>query len=61
MGAADLAQFKGHLRDFLICTKEFSSTNNAALYAEEAAIEVESARQKALQIPGMVKPSEMAD
>ena len=58
---ADLAQFKGHLRDFLICTKEFSSTNNAALYAEEAAIEVESARQKALQIPGMVKPSEMAD
>lgn len=56
---ADLPQFKNHLRDFLVQTKEFSATNNSDLYAEEAAREAEAARQKALAIPGMVKPSEI--
>ena len=59
----DLPNFKIHLRDFLIELKEFSTEDNAALYAEEqerAAQErqkQEAAHRQA--IPGMLKPSEI--
>ncbi|CAO3597587.1 unnamed protein product [Absidia cylindrospora] len=54
--------FKLEVRDFLIQLKEFAG-ENAELYLEEKENEMESKRkaerEKALSIPGMVKPSEL--
>jgi exportin-1 len=56
------AKFKLEVRDFLIQLKEFAG-ENAELYLEEKETEMESKRkaerEKALSIPGMVKPSEL--
>ncbi|KAI8098786.1 nuclear export factor CRM1 [Halteromyces radiatus] len=56
------AQFKLEVRDFLIQLKEFAG-ENAELYLEEKEAEMEKKRkeerEKALRIPGMVKPSEL--
>ncbi|SAM02651.1 hypothetical protein [Absidia glauca] len=56
------AKFKLEVRDFLIQLKEFAG-ENAELYLEEKEAEMESRRkaerEKALSIPGMVKPSEL--
>jgi hypothetical protein len=32
--AADLTMFKNHLRDFLVQTKQFKSSDNSAMFAE---------------------------
>ena len=34
---ADLTMFKNHLRDFLVQTKQFKSSDNSAMFAEEQA------------------------
>ncbi|KAI7862138.1 nuclear export factor CRM1 [Spinellus fusiger] len=56
------ATFKLEVRDFLIQLKEFAG-ENAELYLEEKEAQLESTRraelEKALSIPGMVKPSEL--
>ncbi|KAF7731603.1 Karyopherin transporter [Apophysomyces ossiformis] len=56
------SKFKLEVRDFLIQLKEFAG-ENAELYLEEKEAEMESKRkaerEKALSIPGMVKPSEL--
>ena len=55
----DYAGFKSHLRDFLVQTKEFATTDNAELYAEETASQAETERQRLSHIPGMVKPEQV--
>jgi exportin-1 len=56
------SKFKLEVRDFLIQLKEFAG-ENAELYLEEKELELEqqkkAEREKALRIPGMVKPSEL--
>ncbi|KAJ2722606.1 Karyopherin transporter [Coemansia sp. Benny D115] len=58
----DFEKFRNHVRDFLIQTKEFVG-DVADLYLEETERDLEEKKQKekqlAMQIPGMVKPSEM--
>ncbi|KAJ1959604.1 Karyopherin transporter, partial [Dipsacomyces acuminosporus] len=60
----DFEKFRNHVRDFLIQTKEFAG-DVADLYLEETEREIESKKQqekqRALQIPGMLKPSEMEE
>ena len=55
----DYAAFKAHLRDFLVQTKEFSTADNAELYAEETAQQREQERQRLSTISGMVKPDKI--
>jgi exportin-1 len=55
----DYAAFKSHLRDFLVQTKEFATTDNAELYAEETASQAENETQRLSHIPGMVKPEQV--
>ena len=61
----DPMAFKGHLRDFLITLKEFSSDDNQELYIEEREWEVAEKKkadfEAALKIPGMVKPHDRPD
>ena len=52
------AAFKNHLRDFLVQTKEFATSDNAELYAEEAKARLEAEKTRLAAIPGMVKPSD---
>jgi len=59
----DLPTFKGHLRDFLIELKEFSSEDNSGLFSEERE-KAALAQQQAIDaqrraIPGIVKPDEI--
>ena len=60
----DLNRFKLSLRDFLIQLKEFSG-DNAELYLEEKEAEAQKKAQAeldtAMRIPGMLKPSQLAD
>ncbi|CAK9172472.1 unnamed protein product [Ilex paraguariensis] len=58
---ADLSTFKNHIRDFLVQSKEFSAQDNKDLYAEEAAAQRESERQRMLSIPGLIAPNEIQD
>ena len=62
---ADLPRFKLTLRDFLISLREFSSGDNAELFAEDreqAAKEAKDAeRQRGLQVGGLIKPADMDD
>lgn len=55
-------KFKLEVRDFLVQLKEFAG-ENAELFLEEKEAEIEAKRrqerEKALMIPGMVKPSEL--
>jgi exportin-1 len=56
------SKFKLEVRDFLIQLKEFAG-ETAELYLEEKEAEMERKRryerEKALLIPGMIKPSEL--
>ncbi|RKP08205.1 Crm1-F1 [Thamnocephalis sphaerospora] len=58
----DPLQFKLHVRDFLVQLKEFSG-DTADLYLEEREAELlakqNAEKEKALMVPGLVKPSEM--
>lgn len=58
----DAAKFKLEVRDFLIQLKEFAG-ENAELYLEEKEMEMEqkrkAEREKALSVPGMVKPADL--
>ncbi|ORY97570.1 nuclear export factor CRM1 [Syncephalastrum racemosum] len=58
----DSAKFKLEVRDFLIQLKEFAG-ENAELYLEEKEMEMEqkrkAEREKALSVPGMVKPADL--
>jgi len=58
---ADLPNFKNHIRDFLVQSKEFSAQDNKDLYAEEAALQREKECQRMLSIPGLVAPNELQD
>jgi len=61
----DITSFKGHLRDFLVQLKEFSSGDNEDLYLEEkeaaliASREAESKRQ--MLVPGLIPPNQLPD
>jgi exportin-1 len=60
----DSNRFKLSVRDFLIQLKEFSG-DNTELFLDEKEAEVkrkaEEERQAAMQIPGMLKPSQLED
>ncbi|KAI9893207.1 MAG: Karyopherin transporter [Vezdaea aestivalis] len=62
---SDYNKFKLNLRDFLIDLKEFSGSDNAELYAEEAKKAREEARQaereKAKKVGGLIKPADLDD
>lgn len=62
---SDLNRFKMILRDFLISLREFSSGDNAELFAEEKEQEAEKARvqerERAGKVGGLIKPSDMDD
>ena len=55
----DHGAFKNHLRDFLVQTKEFSTSDNAELYAEETSSQRQREKERLDAIPGMVKPSDI--
>ncbi|KAI9592800.1 CRM1 C terminal-domain-containing protein [Syncephalis fuscata] len=58
----DLTPFKQHVRDFLIQLKEFAG-DTSDLFLEERESELlakeTAAKQKAMQVPGLLKPSEI--
>lgn len=60
-----MVRFKSAVRDFLIQLKEFSASNNEELYLEEKEAEqqrkADDEREKAANIPGMLKPSQIED
>ncbi|KAI8826555.1 armadillo-type protein [Fimicolochytrium jonesii] len=62
---SDEPAFRTNLRDFLVTLKEFSGTDNSELFLSEREAEAElkkkSELEKALQVPGLLKPSEMPD
>ena len=57
-------KFKLNVRDFLIQLKEFSG-DNAELYADDKAAELEAAkaaeRERASKVGGLLKPAELAE
>ena len=53
----DLTAFKNHLRDFLVQTKQFKTSDNSAMFAEEQAARQASERAREA-IPGMLPPSQ---
>lgn len=61
----DITKFKLNLRDFLINIKEFAGEDDIELFQEEREMQIESRekadREKALQVPGLLKPSERED
>lgn len=61
----DQNKFKLILRDFLINLKEFSSGDNAELFAEDRELEAQSAkdqeRERLMKVGGLLKPSELDD
>ncbi|KAI9216075.1 CRM1 C terminal-domain-containing protein [Blastocladiella britannica] len=68
----DLDRFRPHVRDFLITLREFTATGGAAavttaddLYLDERERELEDLKmqqhQRALAVPGLLKPSEKRD
>jgi exportin-1 len=61
--AKDLTAFKQHLRDFLIAIKEFSTEDNADLFAEEAEAQRELLRKEThlyrSSVPGLLEPDEL--
>lgn len=58
----DLEIFKQHVRDFLICIKEFESEDNSDLFLEEREATLDAQRQSQWQyqasIPGLLKPED---
>lgn len=61
----DLPKFKLNLRDFLVSIKEFAGDDDTELYQEERESETQirqqAEREKAMQVPGLLKPSERED
>lgn len=61
----DLPKFKLNLRDFLINIKEFAGEDDVELFQEDRDSEIQSRlqaeRAKAMQVPGLLKPSERED
>ncbi|KNC97005.1 exportin CRM1 [Spizellomyces punctatus DAOM BR117] len=61
----DFEVFLPHVRDFLVTLKEFAGADNSDLYSEErereAALKKKMEMEKALSIPGMIKPSDRTD
>ena len=55
---ADLTMFKNHLRDFLVQTKQFKSSDNSAMFAEEQAARQAAERARGRH-PGMLPPSQV--
>ncbi|BFZ54615.1 Karyopherin transporter [Savitreella phatthalungensis] len=59
----DLNRFKLNLRDFLINIKEFAGPDDVELYQEERENELEAKqkaeRERAMQVPGILKPSQI--
>jgi exportin-1 len=56
---SDLTQFKNHLRDFLVQTKQFKTSDNSAMFAEEQAARQVAERARVELVPGMVPPSQI--
>ena len=60
----DYEKFRLHVRDFLIQLKEFAG-DNADLYLVETERDLESKKaaelKAAMQVPGMIKPSDMEE
>lgn len=54
----EFTTFKNHLRDFLVQTKQFSTGDNSAMFAEDQAA-ADRARRAA--VPGLLNPHEIAD
>ncbi|KDN52738.1 hypothetical protein K437DRAFT_277459 [Tilletiaria anomala UBC 951] len=61
--SSDLATYKGHVRDFLITSREQSgrASDNADLFQEDKEAKAAAEREQAAKIPGMLKPSQMKD
>mmetsp|Transcript_4585 Transcript_4585/g.12407 ORF Transcript_4585/g.12407 Transcript_4585/m.12407 type:complete len:1103 (-) Transcript_4585:1209-4517(-) len=63
--SSDEKVFKGHIRDFLVQTKEFSAGDNTDLYDEErqaALVEQKRLEQERLaRTPGLVAPANLPD
>jgi exportin-1 len=61
----DLPKFKLNLRDFLISIKEFAGEDDVELFQEDREVELEERQkaelQKAMQVPGMLKPSQLQE
>lgn len=59
----EFSAFKHHLRDFLVQTKQFASSDNAELFAEDVektVVEQTSNRARMMAaIPGMIPQSEL--
>jgi exportin-1 len=57
-----LTPFKEHVRDFLVQLKEFAG-DTSDLFLEEREAELlakeTAAKEKAMQVPGLLKPSEI--
>lgn len=53
---SDLVQFKNHLRDFLVASKQFSTADFAE---EEKARLAEVAKERLAAVPGMIAPNEL--
>jgi exportin-1 len=53
-----LATYKGHLRDFLITSREQSgsASDNADLFQEDKEAKAAAEREQAAKVPGMLKP-----
>mmetsp|Transcript_8127 Transcript_8127/g.30464 ORF Transcript_8127/g.30464 Transcript_8127/m.30464 type:complete len:1079 (-) Transcript_8127:1645-4881(-) len=56
---SDLALFKNHLRDFLVQTKQFKTSDNSAMFAEEQAARQSAERARVDAIPGMLPPNQI--
>lgn len=65
MSGADEKIFKGHLRDFLVQTKEFSAGDNTDLYDEEKQAKMAEAakaeQERLARTPGLLKPAMRKD
>ena len=56
---ADLTMFKNHLRDFLVQTKQFKSSDNSAMFAEEQAARQAAERARIDAVPGMIPANQV--
>lgn len=57
----EFSQFKHHLRDFLVQTKQFASQDNAELFAEEVQAKKQAEQQRLAAIPGMIPQCDMQE
>ena len=64
--SSDLVQYKVHLRDFLITSREVAGgSDNSDLFLEDKEAEARNRlaleRENAAKIPGMLKPSQIVE